>query len=34
VAICWRGETAEHGDDLDHGRRTQSLRWVLAPLIA
>ncbi len=26
VAICRRGETAEHGDDLDHDRRTPSLR--------
>src|ERR1700675_2702063 len=26
VAICRRGETAEHGDDLDHDRRTSSLR--------
>jgi hypothetical protein len=33
VAICRRGETAEHGDDLDHDRRTPS-RWVLAPLTA
>ena len=32
VAICRRGETAEHGDDLDHDRTTPSLRWVLAPL--
>src|SRR5229473_6717288 len=32
AAICRRGETAEHGDDLDHDRRTPSLRWVLAPL--
>jgi hypothetical protein len=32
VAICRRGETAEHGDDLDHDRRTPSLRWALAPL--
>src|SRR5260370_21124051 len=33
VAICRRGETAEDGDDLDHDRRTPSLRWALAPLI-
>jgi hypothetical protein len=26
VAICRRGETAEHGDDLDHDRRIPSLR--------
>ncbi len=32
VAICRRGETAEHGDDLYHDRRTPSLRWALAPL--
>jgi hypothetical protein len=32
VAICRRGETAEHGDDLDHDRRTPSLGWALAPL--
>src|SRR5258705_1114517 len=32
VAICRRGETAEHGDDLDHDRRTPSLRRALAPL--
>jgi hypothetical protein len=25
VAICRRGETAEHGDDLDHDRKTPSL---------
>ena len=30
VAICRRGETAQHGDDLDHDRRPPSLR--LAPL--
>ena len=32
AAICRRGETAEHGDDLDHDMTTPSLRWVLAPL--
>src|ERR1700694_5873066 len=32
VAICRRGETAEHGDDLAHVRRTASLGWGLAPL--
>jgi hypothetical protein len=32
VAICRRGETAEHRDDLDHDRRTPSLGWTLAPL--
>ena len=32
VAICRRGETAEHGDDLYHDRRTPSRRWALAPL--
>jgi hypothetical protein len=32
VAICRRGETAEHSDDLDHDRRTPSRRWALAPL--
>ncbi len=26
AAICRRGETAEHGDDLDHDRTTPSLR--------
>ena len=31
VAICRRGKTAEHGDDLDH-ERAPSLRWALAPL--
>jgi hypothetical protein len=33
VAIFRRGETAEHGDDLDH-ERAPSLRWALAPLTA
>jgi hypothetical protein len=32
AAVCRRGETAEHGDDLDHDRRPASLRWALAPL--
>src|ERR1700737_3364791 len=32
AAIRRRGETAEHGDDLDHDRTTPSLRWALAPL--
>jgi hypothetical protein len=32
VAFCRRGETAEHGDDLDHDSRTPSPRWVLTPL--
>jgi hypothetical protein len=32
VAICRIGETAEHGDDLDHDRRAPSLRWALPPL--
>ena len=32
VAICRRGETAQHGDDLDYDRRPPSLR--LAPLTA
>ena len=31
VAICRRGETAEHGDDLDHDCRAPSLRRALAP---
>ena len=33
VATCRRGETAEHGDDLDHDR-PPSLREALPPLIA
>jgi len=33
VAICRRGETAKHGDDLYHDRRTPRLRWALVPLI-
>src|ERR1700742_615992 len=32
VAICRRGEAAEHGDDLDHERITPLLRWAWAPL--
>jgi hypothetical protein len=32
VAICRRGETAKHGDDLDH-EKAPSLRWALAPLM-
>jgi hypothetical protein len=32
VAICQRGEAAERGDDLDHDRRTSSLRSPLASL--
>ncbi len=31
VAICRRRETAEHGDDRDHDRRSPSLRRALAP---
>ena len=34
VAICRRGETAEHGDDFDHDRRLPPLGWAFAPLIA
>ena len=33
VAIRRRGETAEHGDNLDH-EKAPSLRLLLAPLIA
>jgi hypothetical protein len=29
AAICRRGETAEHGDDLDHDRGPPSLRQAL-----
>jgi len=32
VAISWRGEAAEHGDNLDH-ERPPSLRQALAPPI-
>ena len=32
AAICRRGETAEHDDDLDHDRGPPSLRWALALL--
>ena len=30
VATCRRGETAEHGDDLDHDTGLPPLRWELA----
>jgi hypothetical protein len=30
VATCRRGETAAHGDDLDHDGRPPSLRWAPA----
>ena len=32
VAICRRGETAEHSNDLDHDGKTPSRRWALVPL--
>jgi hypothetical protein len=32
MLICRKGETAEHRDDPDHGRRTPSPRSALAPL--
>jgi len=32
VAVSWRGETAEHRDDLDHDSKTSSL--ALASLTA
>src|SRR3954453_13910744 len=31
VAICRRGKTAEHGDDLDHDNRASSPRRALVP---
>src|SRR5229473_1393492 len=33
VAICRRGEIAEHGDDLDHDWRAPSLRCAFARMI-
>jgi hypothetical protein len=34
VCIYRKGETAEHGDDLDHDTTTPSLRSALVPLTA